>query len=77
MWKRSVRLYLNGHTNSLTWKYYSTANVDHNGDDNEKPFSFENVDFFFGLTYRPLVSVENGHLKRIFLCGRTKAEVFE
>ena len=51
--------------------------MNHNGDDNEKPFSFENVDFFSGLTYLPLVSVENGHLKRMFFVWRTKAEVFE
>ena len=36
MRKRSVRLYLNGNPNSLTLKYYSTANGNHNGDDNEK-----------------------------------------
>ena len=42
------------------------------------PFLFENGDFFFnGLTYRPHVSGENGHGKRIFSKTLFGVEILE
>ena len=86
MRKRSVRLYLNGNPNSLTRRESTTRQLTGTimatttrrvKSSQFKPFSFGNVDFFSGLTYRPLVSVKNGHRKRVFSKTLSRVEIFE
>lgn len=64
--EQSERIYL-----LCRWTVVSQEQIktfsDNLGPVNTFPNSFSNGDFCYGLAYRPRLSAENGHRKRVFL----------